>query len=446
MFWGFGYQSQSTIDGVLEKPECTLEMLLEEEDIIQECKGHHTKLIEFLAQPENLSKMIELLTFGDDNYDETKQFKYALICSEIICCELWPILDGLANHPEILDRFWSFIETDEQLVPYRANCFSRICIVLIQTKPQVMINFIKTKENSISNILKHIENSSISDLLLKLMLIEDIDNTYQIIEWLSDEHVIAQLIDRLNPYNEPEQHSLIIQILLEINALNYNQVVMATMTESLVASGEEGSLLSLTQPKSLNKISLIDEIKEEEIFTKLIDFMFDNEAPYSTSSLINGINIIIELIRKYCSDIEQIEYQYHQYKLSQENNASNGNSNNGKNGNPLTPQLDEISKPSEEQLYMLATSINSILHIINTHLADFKFLLSHPKSISGPVDTTLGKQIPLGSERLRICELFAEIMHLQYLFTSSPLFGEVINSKEPPENQDSNNNDNNRTV
>lgn len=59
-----------------------------------------------------------------------------------------------------------------------------------------------------------------------------------------------------------KQHSLIIQILLEINALNYNQVVMATMTESLVASGEEGSLLSLTQPKSLNKISLIDEIKE----------------------------------------------------------------------------------------------------------------------------------------------------------------------------------------
>jgi len=46
MFWGFGYQSQSTIDGVLEKPDCTLEMLLEEEDIIPECKGHHTKLIE----------------------------------------------------------------------------------------------------------------------------------------------------------------------------------------------------------------------------------------------------------------------------------------------------------------------------------------------------------------------------------------------------------------
>ena len=47
------------------------------------------------------------------------------------------------------------------------------------------------------------------------------------------------------------------------------------------------------------------------------------------------------------------------------------------------------------------------------------------------MDTTIGKQIPLGSERLRICELFAEIMHLQYLFTSSPLFGEVVNSTNP---------------
>jgi len=424
MFWGFGYQNQSAIDGILEKQDLTLEMLLEEEDLIPECKGHHTKLIEFLAQPDNLARMIELLAFGDDNYDESKQFKYSLICAEIICCELWPILDGLANHPEILDRFWSFIETDEPLIPYRANCFSRICIILIQTKPQVMINFIKNKENSIINILKHIENSSISDLLLKLMFIEDLDNTYQILEWLRDEHVISQLIDRLNPYNDPEQHSLVIQILLEINALNCNQVAMAAMTENIIATGEDGSLLSLTQQKSQNKISLIDEIKEEEIFNRLIDFMFDNEAPYSTSSLINGINIIIELIRKYCSDIEQIEYQYHQYKLSQEN-AANNNARNG------SPQIEEVAKPSDEQLYMLATSINTILHIINGRLIDFKNLLSHPKSISGPVDTTIGKQIPLGSERLRICELFAEIMHLQYLFTSSPLFGEVVNSTNP---------------
>jgi len=37
---------------------------------------------------------------------------------------------------------------------------------------------------------------------------------------------------------------------------------MAAMTENIIATGEDGSLLSLTQQKSQNKISLIDEIKE----------------------------------------------------------------------------------------------------------------------------------------------------------------------------------------
>jgi hypothetical protein len=35
-------------------------------------------------------------------------------------------------------------------------------------------------------------------------------------------------------------------------------------------------------------------------------------------------------------------------------------------------------------------------------------------------------QIPLGIERLKICELFAEFIHLQYLFTSSPLFDFMV--------------------
>ena len=50
----------------------------------------------------------------------------------------------------------------------------------------------------------------------------------------------------------------------------------------------------------------------------------------------------------------------------------------------------------------------------------------------------MGLLEPLGSERLKICELFAEFIHLQYLFTSSPLFEGLVQvyyvdevSKEP---------------
>ena len=43
---------------------------------------------------------------------------------------------------------------------------------------------------------------------------------------------------------------------------------------------------------------LIDELKSEVIVTKLVGFMLDRTAPHSTSTLINGVTIFIELIRR----------------------------------------------------------------------------------------------------------------------------------------------------
>ncbi len=55
---------------------------------------------------------------------------------------------------------------------------------------------------------------------------------------------------------------MVIQILLEINTLSYNQVMMATMAENMLATGDDGALINISQPMIMNKVSLIDEIKE----------------------------------------------------------------------------------------------------------------------------------------------------------------------------------------
>jgi serine/threonine-protein phosphatase 6 regulatory subunit 3 len=46
MFWRFGFQPASAIDGLLEKEGITLDEVMEEEDLLQECKSHNIKLIE----------------------------------------------------------------------------------------------------------------------------------------------------------------------------------------------------------------------------------------------------------------------------------------------------------------------------------------------------------------------------------------------------------------
>lgn len=60
MFWRFGgYASISTIDTILDKPDVTLEELLDESDLIQELKSHNTKLIEYLREDAALEKLLQ---------------------------------------------------------------------------------------------------------------------------------------------------------------------------------------------------------------------------------------------------------------------------------------------------------------------------------------------------------------------------------------------------
>ena len=60
MFWRFGgFPSISTIDGILEKSDFTLEDLLDEADLIQELKQHNTKLIEYLREEKVLERLLE---------------------------------------------------------------------------------------------------------------------------------------------------------------------------------------------------------------------------------------------------------------------------------------------------------------------------------------------------------------------------------------------------
>jgi hypothetical protein len=46
MFWRFGFSNASPIDTILEKESFTLEELLDEEELLPECKAHNSKLID----------------------------------------------------------------------------------------------------------------------------------------------------------------------------------------------------------------------------------------------------------------------------------------------------------------------------------------------------------------------------------------------------------------
>jgi len=76
MFWRFGFHACSAIDTLLDKPDVTLEEILGEDDLLQECKAHNTKLIEYLRDPNILSKLLNYI-IADDQIDDKAKFKYS---------------------------------------------------------------------------------------------------------------------------------------------------------------------------------------------------------------------------------------------------------------------------------------------------------------------------------------------------------------------------------
>lgn len=96
---------------------------------------------------------------------------------------------------------------------------------------------------------------------------------------------------------------------------------------------------------------------------KLVSFMVDREKPYSTSSLTNGVNVIMELFRRYCTEIEQAEFQHHEHQLNIQVNRNS----------PIMP--------TPEKLQSLSTDLNDLFKVIGDSLPAFSTFLSNPKSV-----------------------------------------------------------------
>lgn len=143
---------------------------------------------------------------------------------------------------------------------------------------------------------------------------------------------------------------------------------------------------------------------------KLAKFMLDPDAPNATSTLINGVSIIIDIIRHNNSDLEN---------------------------DPAVAALYDYQSTAVRAGG--SVSLADMLRVMGDHVPEFTHLLLKPRSVNGPIRTTLGELEPLGFERLKICELFAELLHCSNMsnlnnFAMTPEEEAELEDKLPEEN------------
>uniref|UniRef100_W5L9W4 Protein phosphatase 6, regulatory subunit 2a n=1 Tax=Astyanax mexicanus TaxID=7994 RepID=W5L9W4_ASTMX len=353
MFWKFDLHTTSHIDQLLDKEDVTLRELMEEEDVLQECKAQNRRLLLFLSQDHCMQELVSLITEEPPSDLEEKTRFFPNIACELLTSDVSLINDKLGGDESLLEKLYCFLEQDPPLNPLLASFFSKTIGNLIARKTEQfqVISFLRKKHNFISLVLNHIDASAMMDLLLRLIsCVEPAPLRQEVLNWLNEERLIQRLTELMHTGRDEERQSNASQTLCDIIRLSRDQANQ--------------------MPEAMEPDPLLAVLEEENV-AQLLKTMFEGEK--SEASVVNGTQVLLTLLETRRS----------------------------------LEGLMELYSQGCERSYTVS---GSILRAIEPHLKDFQQLLLDPPKKSAILTTVGVLEQPLGNARLHVARLVASLL------------------------------------
>ncbi|KDR73731.1 hypothetical protein GALMADRAFT_251541 [Galerina marginata CBS 339.88] len=416
MFWRFGFHNGSAIDSLLDKEDVALEAFLDEDDLLQECKAQNTRLIDYFERVDVLQKLLGYVA-GQVETEEKGQFKYPYIATEVLCSDIWSIVETCINEQkQLLVPFWETVldrsPDDMKTQMIMASHFAKINSVFMTKKPAEMLAFIQSQPSIVERLLQHIETPSFVDLIGRITQLDETIPNSNVLEWLSSENFMGRLIDLLSPNHTSCVHTVVADLVKNI-------ISMATpspgagLTEGL-QNGPASNRFAreLASPENVEKLAtyMLNDFSADSCNTPgeptpgdegtLSSPTFES----STSSVVQSIAVVIELIRKNNSDYFE-PYLFHALR----NRLIHVQQQSHLSGEDLRTSLEQVLNEMVNRMGVV--HLGPLLDILSSHMAEFQKYLKTPRSLEGPISTTIGTMIPFTLERYRIVELYAELLH-----------------------------------
>lgn len=276
MFWKFDLPTSSHLDSLLEREDLSLPELLDEDDVLQECKVVNHKLLDFLLQPPHLQAMVAWVTQEPPaGGEERLRYKYPSVACEILTSDVPQINDALGADEALLNRLYGFLQSGDSLNPLLASFFSKVMGVLISRKTDQLVSFLRKKDDFVDLLLQHIGTSAIMDLLLRLLTcVERPQLRQEVVTWLNEEKIVQRLIEQIHPSRDDNQHSNASQSLCDIIRLSREQMIQVQDTP------EPDQLLAT--------------LEKQETIEQLLSNML--EGATSPSVLVSGVQVLLTLL------------------------------------------------------------------------------------------------------------------------------------------------------
>ncbi|XP_059659424.1 uncharacterized protein LOC132306167 isoform X3 [Cornus florida] len=240
MFWKLtALSASSPVESVLDKENFTLEELLDEEEIIQECKSLNSRLINFLRDRTQVEQLLRYIVEEPPEDAESKRtFKFPFVACEIFTCEIDVILKTLVEEEELMNLLFSFLEPNRPHSALLAGYFSKVVICLMLRKTVPLMNYVQAHQDVFRQLVDLIGITSIMEVLIRLVGADDhiYPNSIDVMRWLADSNLLEMIVDKLSPLqSSPEVHANAAETLCSITRSAPSTLATKLSSPSFVA-------------------------------------------------------------------------------------------------------------------------------------------------------------------------------------------------------------------
>mmetsp|Transcript_8420 Transcript_8420/g.15833 ORF Transcript_8420/g.15833 Transcript_8420/m.15833 type:complete len:886 (+) Transcript_8420:37-2694(+) len=176
---GGGAASQSSFEQLLQMPDCSLEALLDEEEVIQEFKAENERLVQRLSKPDAVKALFEFITCEPPEEASSKRcYRYPFIAVELMTCGPSRFFQAIvrADQPDILDKLWDFMESTPaaDVNPVLAGYFMRAASSIFSKHPAQVGEYLRNRgaDALLQRFLERLHVRSLAELLARLLCAE----------------------------------------------------------------------------------------------------------------------------------------------------------------------------------------------------------------------------------------------------------------------------------
>ncbi|OIW03923.1 hypothetical protein TanjilG_30199 [Lupinus angustifolius] len=246
------------VEGILDKENFTLEELLDEEEVIQECKALNSRLINFLRDRAQVEQLLHYIIEEPPEDAESKRaFKFPFIACEIFTCEIDVILKTLVDEEELMNLLFSFLEPNRSHSTLLAGYFSKVVVCLMIRKTVQLMNYVQAHQNVFRQLVDLIGITSIMEVLVRLVGADDhvYPHFIDVMQWLAETDLLEMIVDKLSPSSPPEVHANAAETLCTITRSASSTLAIKLSSPSFVSK-----ILGHALEDSQSKSSLVNSL------------------------------------------------------------------------------------------------------------------------------------------------------------------------------------------